>query len=1476
MSFFDDLINTAKKKINDLRIAGHNSDFAKNTNAWLNTPTTQAEHPILSGANAFTKGMASGVVGGTGIDRAVADKVGFDTINNYEPQSAFEKLLQGAGYASGIVASPISRIMNPQDNLLQRVVSTGKNMGAGAAFGGLASAASDLVQGEDITLAKTMEGAAQGAKYSWLYPYTSSAVDKSFIAAANKFPSVAKYLAPMTEAGLTTAQQELSQGTGSFLPKAASFVAKNTARQVAESPLETAAFAGMDTLNNDKSYGQNYGDRFVSDLLGNAAFGAIGGGLKAGKAGFDGAQVPKVENKPLESILQPRPEVVNAEKPVEVPGVTRISDILAKKNIKIDETPASPTAEMDYKKEALVRQTGLKQEFIDQKLNEGYTPEKIFSAFNYAKESPTPVKSMEGYITKALRTGNFSKPEVKPEVKPKEGGYLDSLLATEPAKKVVDIQKLADQSKEYQKTEEPRTYTYDKKTVEKDIADLAKVAEKVDTPETKAQVLKGVEDFGKGLDAELQARGVKFSDFVDQYESGKVDPTLDDLGKATKKFFDSMADVGGKRNKQFPQERQNYFRHVNEDMIANTKEKTLGDILFQASYTKERTGKLTDYIKDPRALTNYAEEAIGPVGKEAQARVRIANEIASEARDTVKTEDTKNFFEKLSDKAKEAISITRKIRDAQEAGDIPQPEKKVSYDSKTKSQLFRGVERLFTSTNELADRAGTKFYDDFLLPFRQVGSRVNDYTSKLETLDDQGLANEYFKRTGRSADSVPRDEMLSRLAFNMHRNLTASATNLFTKNIEAADFKNTELQDLADQIFKEYVVSDIKIPKTIDKVMGAIRANTGRGALGLNVASATNNILEIRRIISSVDNKSFQEGLKKVHSGEDFTKKYGVDSSRSTALERMYDKRSKMSKAVEKMDEGLFYMFDKSESYKDNIVLGALESQGKNKGLSGKELEKFVFKKFDQYAIKYGKGNDIGLFQNNAVKTIFQFAQYPIKDLVLFGNKTGGALRGDKGDAKYIAKYALTSIAQMLAMKATLGVIGFGDKSGTPYDMVDDLKNGKIPFSPIVQLGFLLADAAKDKASGVDPANLEGEDLYNYEKRQNEIKKDASIVTIPASNQILNKTLPYLQARKDGYYKTRYGKNKGAVANPVGTGVGDTIKGTLFGPSYDSKRQAYFNENDKGNSPALNKNQTAVYDQLPEDKKQAFYDKALASDKAYQKTQKMKSGETVKEPGIINKLFGAKKVEAAEFPIPTKDSLPQEWKDYRSNYDTRVASGYEPKEEETKARYFRDKSAKTTDLKEKVDVYKTIDSVLDNEDISDTVKSQVVKASGASDEDVAYYRSASEADQTRLQQMLPVLDKGEHQANLEMLMKSRKAVADKVLVTDGMIDYLYENDYVSEDEKAMLKAVKYDEIKGEYYIKKSFAKSGASKNPTYAQALKLFSLDAPVGKYKTRSVGDILTTKSIGLGDNRLIDEILKNTGSQPRLTGKKLWFKPY
>lgn len=208
---------------------------------------------------------------------------------------------------------------------------------------------------------------------------------------------------------------------------------------------------------------------------------------------------------------------------------------------------------------------------------------------------------------------------------------------------------------------------------------------------------------------------------------------------------------------------------------------------------------------------------------------------------------------------------------------------------------------------------------------------------------------------------------------------------------------------------------------------------------------------------------------------------------------------------------------------------------------------------------------------------------------------------------------------------------------------------------------------------------------------------------------------------------------------------------------------------------------------------------------------------------------------------------------------------------------FDGKSATSDSIQERMDVYKELNKIMTDETLPESYKQQVIEASGADPKEVEYYTNANKDVDVKLQDVvLPKLDAmADDEDVMEYLGSMRRVVGGKQMLTSTMIDYLYERDYISKNQKEALKALKYDEIKNEFYYKKSY--KGGDKNLTYKQALKAFNIDLP----KFSSLKSIDLALDIGTGTSqtdrsgdKLLSSILSSAPKQPSSRGdRKLWF---
>lgn len=906
-------------------------------------------------------------------------------------------------------------------------------------------------------------------------------------------------------------------------------------------------------------------------------------------------------------------------------------------------------------------------------------------------------------------------------------------------------------------------------------------------------------------------RGKTFSQVVDALESGLEDADT----KLLTKWFDIFKAKAELTGVEIPT-RQNFFTHLSEGRIQQilnnpSTPDTFGDVLMKPYFANQRTGKLKDYAKTSEAMFAYAKEAMKNIGisPSQSDEIKVSQDIVKE----FQKPNLLDWFTRGTP-LKPKVDVVGKIQEAASKTDADEGVIKEIYDGVQKTGLREGISETFRSNNDRARMAGGKFYKAFLEPFRRVELETNKFAAEIGQMDEKSLGDLFTSLTGRNAADETTEGMIRSLILTKYSQFNTIAANTFKDAVKSAEFKQPWLKNLANNIFDEYVGTEIRTRGMTEKILGQIRAQTGRGALGLNVTSAINNVLELRRAFSTVGTGELTTALKRVGTGEDLTIKYGIDSISSTALERMRG-RTAIGQVLEKFDKGLFYMFDKSERLKDQIMLAAFEEQGLSKNLQGDDLTRFVLQKFDQFAIKYGKGNDIGLFRSPLLKTVLQFGQYPIKDLVIAFDKLGGTFRGDLGDTKYLGKYVIASVAQMVILKELIGKIGFGDQTNTPYDILSNFAKGEVPLSPLVQSLIGMGQNIGDDIRGVEL------DEYDQEQRDKSIRRSLAVGTIPASGQLMYKTGAALKNQDKGYQE-KFGGN---VANPVSDDPVNIAKSLVFGPSYDPKRQEYISDYLDEGQGGLTKTQSAVFKNLPREEQTSYYDKSVAENKT--EIQNDEYVQSLQEPKKKSLLDFFKKDDEVTGPVWGKQpTTPKEKKEHKALVDATLEAGQSVPDADIRTAYFDGKTYDEATKEEKKAILTKVDDIAKDEFLTEDQKIAIAKASGVDGSDLEYYRLSSTSEDNRTEMFLDWTTQ-EFQDRNELLVSlaiNKRKVGGKSLISTNIVDRLYDEGTISKEEKALMTAIKYDAINDKFYMDRDYKEPGeggvsASKVKTYINAI---------------------------------------------------------
>lgn len=291
--------------------------------------------------------------------------------------------------------------------------------------------------------------------------------------------------------------------------------------------------------------------------------------------------------------------------------------------------------------------------------------------------------------------------------------------------------------------------------------------------------------------------------------------------------------------------------------------------------------------------------------------------------------------------------------------------------------------------------------------------------------------------------------------------------------------------------------------------------------------------------------------------------------------------------------------------------------------------------------------------------------------------------------------------------------------------------------------------------------------------------------------------------------------------------IPNIVRSIIFGQSSTPQAREYF---DNDFSSSLNKKQTQAYNALPENKRSSFLQKT-------QESNAMKKQYDTKESKSIFDILGSKQKALPDDFVPKNDD---ERKLLSDQVYATLEGGEIPSKSQLSNSLFEGKTAKTNSISDRMSVFKSLSKELTNDTYTDEQKKAILAASGASEDEAAYYIKAAKDVDIKIQEILPLVQKMEkesHEKMVSMLMEGRRSIADKQLVTSEMITYLYDMGYISKNEKNMLNALKFDEMSGEPYFSRDYkgqtgaggsGGSGSSKKRlTFAQAKKLYSIDIP-------------------------------------------------
>lgn len=207
------------------------------------------------------------------------------------------------------------------------------------------------------------------------------------------------------------------------------------------------------------------------------------------------------------------------------------------------------------------------------------------------------------------------------------------------------------------------------------------------------------------------------------------------------------------------------------------------------------------------------------------------------------------------------------------------------------------------------------------------------------------------------------------------------------------------------------------------------------------------------------------------------------------------------------------------------------------------------------------------------------------------------------------------------------------------------------------------------------------------------------------------------------------------------------------------------------------------------------------------------SGNYQDDGGWFGNLFGGQK-SGANIKLP---KTPKEKKNFEKSVDTALQNGANDLPEDVIITRFFD--GKTYDKSARSGQQDILDSALkiaDDEYLTPEQKASIINAAKIDGADLEYYRAASMDQTDRLEGLLMYAGtfEGNRDDFLTELMLGKRQVGGKSMFSTSMYDRLYDEGYITKEEKALIAAVKYDPVFNKFYMDRDYKGGGGGGGAT--------------------------------------------------------------
>ena len=402
----------------------------------------------------------------------------------------------------------------------------------------------------------------------------------------------------------------------------------------------------------------------------------------------------------------------------------------------------------------------------------------------------------------------------------------------------------------------------------------------------------------------------------------------------------------------------------------------------------------------------------------------------------------------------------------------------------------------------IQDKVAGSVYDPFTLKRLGVKGYVEDTWQALDA---------YVKRGVRKYNLDPALEKIKKAS----KNLEVSQFNYVKSFIDRVNMRPTEIDILIDNFIKSSPIGYKLGQRPVAKLSKAGRQMIFRGGLGLNISSALRNLSQGANTFAKLGTRWTTSGY------IDMVKHWNGKELEDVGVlaDNFIEDRvlSSSKKFLEKLDKGLFYLFDRAEK----INRGAAYYGAKNKALAaGKTLSEAIEsgkKMVRDTQFVFGKIDTPVALQSDLVKVVTQFQTFTIKQIEFLTEMAKN--KEFAGLIRYIGSTLLF-----------IGAIGksFGM---SPKDMIPTYRFGSPPaLKPILETGKALLNTP-DKYGKTRDMGEKTSDIFK-----------SLVPFVPAGGQI-KKTIGGLNTYSQGGQKNVKGKYQYEVSK----NKKNLLKSAVFG-----------------------------------------------------------------------------------------------------------------------------------------------------------------------------------------------------------------------------------------------------------------------------------------------------------------------------------------